>query len=66
MAHVIRCEQSTIADLKTVLKDFSVNMGKKEFRKMVRNTKKREELCRENFKILNVCWKINDQVLAIH
>ena len=41
MAHVIRCEPSTIAELKTVVEDFAVNMSEEDVLKMVRNTKKR-------------------------
>ena len=43
MAHVIRCEPFTIAELKTVVKEFAVNMSEEEVRKMVRNTKKRTD-----------------------
>ena len=49
MAHVIRCEPPTIAELNTIVKDFLVNMSEEEVRMMVRNTKKKAELCRDNF-----------------
>ena len=47
IGHVIRCEPSTIAEFKTVVEDLAVNMSGEEGRKMVRNTKKRAELCRD-------------------
>ena len=50
MAHVIKCEPSTIAELKTVVEDFAVKLSEEEVRKMVRNMKKRAELCRDNFR----------------
>ena len=55
MTHVIRCEPSTIADLKTVVEDFAVNMSKEEVRKVVRNKKKQKcaEIILEDS--LNIC-----------
>ena len=49
MSHVVRLEPSTVAELKTVVEDFVVNMSEEEVWKMVRNTKKRAELCGDNF-----------------
>ena len=49
MAHVIRCDPSTIAELKTVVEAFAVNMSEEEVWKIVCTTKKRAELCRDNF-----------------
>ena len=49
MAHFIRCERSTIAELKAAVEDFAVNMSEEEVRKKARNTRKRAELCRDNF-----------------
>ena len=49
MAHVLRCETSAIAELRTVVEDLAVNMCEEKVRKMVRNTKKRTELCRDDF-----------------
>ena len=49
MAQVIRCKPSTISDFKTVVEDFAVNMSEEEVRKMVPNTKRKPELCRDYF-----------------
>ena len=68
MAHVIRHEPSTIAELKTVIEDFAVNMSEEEVWKMVRNTKRKAELCRDNFggHLKHLLKKKQVQVLAIH
>ena len=50
-AHVIRFEPSTIAELKAVVEGFAVSMSEEEVWKMVRNKKKRAEVCRNNFEI---------------
>ena len=49
MDHVLRCDPSNIAELKTVVEDLAVNMSEEEVRQMVRNTKERAELHRDNF-----------------
>ena len=49
MANAITCEPSTIAELKTVVEDFAVNLSEEEVPKMARNTKKRAKLCRDNY-----------------
>ena len=47
MAHIFRCDPST--DLKSIEEDFAADMREEDIRKMVRHTKKRAELCKDNF-----------------
>ena len=49
MAHIIRCEPSTLTELKNIVEDFAADMREEDIRKMVQHTKKRAELCKDNF-----------------
>ena len=46
MAHVARCEPETIAQLKTVVEDFTRSLDEASLRRMARHTRRRAELCR--------------------
>ena len=63
MAHAIRCEPSSTAELKTVVEDVAVSMSEEDGAQY-----KRAELCRDNFRghFENLLKKINVQVLGIH
>ena len=52
MVRVIRCEPSTIAELKTVVEDFVLNMSEEEIWKMVHNAKKKSRMVQRYF------WKM--------
>ena len=58
MAHVIRCELSPIAELKTVVEYIKVNMREEKVRKMA-SLQRKEQNCAEIIleDILNSCWK---------
>ena len=49
MAHINRCEPSTLTDLKSIVEDFAADMREEDIQKMVRHTKKKSELCKDNF-----------------
>ena len=45
MAHVVRCEPSTLQELKEVVEDFAINFDPEKAKSMARHTRRRAQLC---------------------
>ena len=45
MAHMVRCEPSTLQELTEVVEDFAINSDPEKTRAMARHTHKRAQLC---------------------
>ena len=72
MTHVIRCEPLTLIELKNVVEDFTVNMGRlhcqheQDSHKIVRHTKNEPSCAEINLKdILWIYWK-NIQLFVMY
>ena len=47
MSHVVRCEPSTLQELKEVVEDLAINFDPEKAKAMARHTRRRARLCVE-------------------